>query len=181
MFPRLAELVGPARRVLDIGCGFATPAAWLLAARPEMRFHCLEPDPRRAAVAAWVLGSAGVVQVGAAPRLPASPWPPEAVLFLDVAHYLDDQGLLDTLQAVRARLAPGGRLVLRATVPGGSRQRWQRWLERSRLFMRRQPSHYRPAGELRRLIAHSGFSLLLEEPTAPGREETWFVAQAREA
>jgi SAM-dependent methyltransferase len=104
MFPRLAQLVGPGSRLLDVGCGLAVPATWLLAGRDARTVVATEPDPGRAAIARLALGARGVVHELAAPALPDGDARFDAALLLDVAHYLDDEDLAATLTAIRARL-----------------------------------------------------------------------------
>ncbi len=180
LFRRLDELVGPAGRVLDVGAGLGVPAAFLLACRPGLRLTGLEPDPERAHVAGLVVGERGQVLCAAAPDLSAAEGPYDAALLLDVVHHLSDEELERTLAGLRARLAPGGRLVLRADVPGRGRLAWERLLEALRLGLAGRRSRFRRAEELRAALGRAGLRVILEAPSAPGREETWFVARAED-
>jgi SAM-dependent methyltransferase len=177
MFARLDALLGPAERVLDIGCGFGVPAAWLLAIRPGLRIEGLEPDPQRVRVAARVIGERGAVQRGAAPELDPVGGGYDAVLALDVIHHLDDDALARSLAAIRQRLVPGGRLILRATVPGDAGWAWERRLEALRLGLQRRRAHFRPLAALQEALRAAGLQPVHAEPTAAGREETWLVAE----
>jgi SAM-dependent methyltransferase len=177
MFGRLGELVPETGILLDIGCGFGVAAAWLLARAADLRIVAVEPDEDRAAVARYVLGERGEVQVGAAPDcLPAVTV--AAVLCLDVIHHFDDQALDRVLRHARRCLPAGGRLVVRATVPGAGRTPFYRWVETRRLALCRQRPHYRPRETLVQALVAAGFAVTRIEPTAPGREETWFVGIA---
>jgi predicted exporter len=69
MFPRLAELVGEPRRILDIGCGYGIPSVWLLELFPAARVWGVDPDPERVRIAGQALGSRGEVRVGRAPEI----------------------------------------------------------------------------------------------------------------
>jgi threonine dehydrogenase-like Zn-dependent dehydrogenase len=160
-----------------VGCGFGVAAAWTLARSAELRIVAIEPDEDRVDVARFVLGPRGEVHEGAAPEaLPTVD--AAAVLCLDVIHYLDDAGLAATLGHFRACLAKGGRLVLRATVPAkAERTPFYRWFETRRLALLRQRPHYRSTAEVTAALTHAGFIVSLVEPTAPGREETWFIAE----
>jgi hypothetical protein len=100
---------------------------------------------------------------------------------LDMVHYLDDAQLADTLAGVRARLAEGGRLVIRADVPGDGRLAWERFLEAARLRLRGARATFRDLDSLRAAVQAAGFEVELTEPTAPDREETWIVATAGRA
>ncbi len=177
MFPRLAGLVSSPERIVDIGTGYGIPVVWLLELYPEARVHGLEPDEERVRVASWALGDRGVVQTGQAPDLPDLPEAPDTALMLDMVHYLSDEDLKLTLQRLHAALKPGGRLIIRVTVPAADRYPWGRRLEDFlRMRVRGLPSRYRSAADMRRILAETGFVLKVEEATAPGREGTWFVA-----
>ena len=64
MFPRLADFVRPGMRIIDLGCGYGIPAAWLLVLYPDLEFFSLEPDAERVRVADRALGDRGRVRVG---------------------------------------------------------------------------------------------------------------------
>ena len=180
MFARLADFLPDEGSVLDIGCGFGVTAAWTLARSAEVRVVAVEPDEDRASVARFVLGERGEVHVGAAPAaLPEVR--ASAGLCLDVIHHLDDDGLAKSLAHMRRCLRPGGKFVLRATVPGTGRVPFYRWFETRRLALSGLRPHYRQREAVIGALEHAGFTLTLVESTAPGREETWFIALATAA
>jgi predicted exporter/SAM-dependent methyltransferase len=178
MFPRLADFVPHAGRLLDIGSGYGIPAAWLAELYPDLRFVCLEPDPSRSRIAARVLSDRAEVLTSGAAEVKAVSGPFDAATILDVIHFLDDDQLQAVLSAIRAKMKPGGRLIVRAAVPGGSRQVWQRTLETRRLKRSGLTARFRTRDQVLDLIRAAGFEPETVEPTAPGREETWFVAEA---
>jgi hypothetical protein len=100
---------------------------------------------------------------------------------LDVIHQLDDAGLSTTLAHVRACLVPGGKLVLRATVPAAGRVPFFRWFETRRLSLARLTPHYRTRAAIEQAMVAAGLRMVLVELAAPGREETWFIAEAEYA
>ena len=176
MFPRLAGFIRPGTRIIDLGCGYGIPAAWLGVLYPDLEFFSLEPDEERVRVAARALGDRAQVRVGRATDLLDMDVPTAgAALMLDMIHYLPD----DDLKAVLARLwdllEPRGRLVIRATAPGGVKQVWQRRLETWRMARAGLKPWYRSVAELTGFMTKAGFGLELVEPTAEGREETWFI------
>ncbi|MBI5501387.1 MAG: glycosyltransferase [Deltaproteobacteria bacterium] len=179
MFGRLHELVGAPRTLLDVGCGQGVPGTWLLARLPSLRVYGLDPDPERARIAARAFGPRGTAACAAAPELPEVPGRVDAALLLDVAHHLSDAGLRATLRDLCRRLGPGGRLVVRATVPGDGAVPWLRRVEAGRIRRAGRVPWFRSADVLRSELADAGFAVELVEPTAPGREETWFVAVPR--
>lgn len=174
MFPRLGDLV-KGRTILDVGCGYAVPAAWLLGFNPALRFHSIEPDPERMRVAARVLGAAGEVYQAAAPDLSSLPSEADTALALDMAHYLDDGQLAEMLAGLRTRLQMNGRLVMRITKPKPDSFSWLRWFELKRMHLAGCKPYFRSQDEIKRMLNDAGFDLQICEPCAPGREETWFV------
>jgi SAM-dependent methyltransferase len=176
MFNRLASLAPEQGTVLDIGCGFGVAAAWMLGRCAELRVVGVEPDSDRVDVARFVLGTRGEVHEGAAPD--ALPDVTAAAVFsLDVIHHLDDAGLAKTLAHARKCLSPGGRLVLRASVPNPGPVPFYRWFETRRLAQAKLKPHYRQREAVVKAIETAGLRIKLVEPTAAGREETWFIAE----
>jgi len=180
MFPRLDTLLDPVDRLLDLGCGFGVPAAWLMEQRPGLKVVAAEADEERALVAARVLGARGDVHHLAAPELPPDLEGVQAALMLDMAHHLDDAALASTLEAVRVALPDGGQLLMRVTVPGARPGAWERRLEGVNVLLRGQERPcFRTLDQLTNTLDGAGFELERSEPTAPGREETWLLCRAR--
>jgi SAM-dependent methyltransferase len=180
MFSRLGEFLPEEGTVLDIGCGFGVTAAWMLARSDKLRVVAIEPDEDRVTTARFVLGERGSVSEGSAPgdlpKVSAA-----AVVCLDVIHHLDDTGLSATLAHARACLVPGGKLVLRATVPAQGAVPFFRWFETWRLSFARLVPHYRTRESVVAAMVAAGLRVAVVEATAPGREETWFIADLGEA
>lgn len=177
MFPRLADFIKPYGLVLDIGCGYGTPSAWLSFLYPDLQFVCMDPDPERCRATARVLGEKAVVSQLAAPILPNGIQPIDTVLLLDVAHYLSDADLAIFLDRLKKGLAVDGKIVMRVTLPINGRMRWQRWLEIFKTKITGKAVFYRPENEIKAILHRAGFEIEILEQTAPGREETWFVAR----
>jgi SAM-dependent methyltransferase len=121
-------------RVLDLGCGQGLLAAWLLAARalysgvapgtwprewpappPLTHYTGVEINPReaaraRAAGARLALAHFRIVE---ADVRQADYVESDAIVIVDVLHYLDSASQERVLAKARAALAPGGRLLLR--------------------------------------------------------------------
>jgi cyclopropane fatty-acyl-phospholipid synthase-like methyltransferase len=175
MFPRLAEFVRCPRRILDIGCGYGVPAVWLLECNSAARVRAIEPDSKRAAVAARAIGARGAVEVMAAPDLPADVSGVDHVLILDVIHLLDESELRLLMERVNSAMDADGTVVLRATVPSGKSCPWERRLEEWRLKLRGKKPLFRNTEGLTKIFSGAGFRSVLCEPSAFGREETWFI------
>ena len=177
MFPRLAGYLVSPRNVIDIGCGYGIPAVWLLALHPAARVFGIDPDGKRVAVAIRAIGERGAAEVGGAPDLPVSaPEKVDTVLMLDMIHLISDAALRLTFRRIRERLEPGGRLILRATIPSWKRPSWLRRLEMWRLRAAKSQPNYRSVEELGALINDAGLTVERVEPADPHREEMWFIA-----
>lgn len=176
MFPRLAGFVGQPRRILDIGCGIAVPSVWLTELFPQARVHGIDPDEERIRVARQAIGPRGEMRTGRAPELDDLPEGADTALVLDVIHMLDEATWRRTLAVLNAKLIPGGRLILRATVPADRPFPWKRRLEELRLKLHRLAPHYRSRTAITAGIAAAGFHLETVEADGPDSEEVWFVA-----
>jgi hypothetical protein len=98
-------------------------------------------------------------------------------LMLDMIHLISHDEFRLTLQRLYHKILPEGRLILRTTVPSRKPVPWLRWIEEWRLKAARSTPHFRSSEEVMALISEAGFRVELKEPTAVGREETWFICQ----
>jgi SAM-dependent methyltransferase len=176
MFPRLREFAPSRGSVLDIGCGYGLPGSWLLAQSPELRLVGLEPNPRRAAVARRAFGNRGDVVLGAAPAVPDMTVAADAALLIDVVQHLSDEDLRDTLQALFSRLKPGGRLILRATVPGLERGSWPLRIDLWKWKVAGRKPYLRTAQDLRTAALEAGYAVDSPEPCALKSRLIWILA-----
>lgn len=120
-------LIPDKARVLDIGCGQGLLASWLLSAKalaqqgawPErwpaapspVSIHGIELMPRDVERAQRALGTTARFTVGDMCR--ADFGKVDAVVILDVLHYVNYEAQNDVLRRVRDALAPAGTLILR--------------------------------------------------------------------
>ncbi len=114
-------------RILDIGCGQGLLASWLLAAQAMHRqghwpghwrkapgtreIHGIELMPADVERAQKALGNAARFTVGDMCKTDFGK--ADAVVILDVLHYVNIEAQNDVLRRVRDALAPGGTLILR--------------------------------------------------------------------
>jgi predicted exporter/SAM-dependent methyltransferase len=176
MFPRLAGFMRDPRRILDIGCGYGIPSAWLLELFPSATVCGLEPDEERVRVARLALGSRGEVRSGRAPQLGELPKEADTALILDVIHMLSDEEFIQTLKVLNEKITPDGRIVIRTTIPADGSRSWMGRIEEFRLKAHRLKPRYRPVAGIETLIIAAGFHLEVVQQDGAGSEEFWFVA-----
>ena len=142
-------LIADRARILDLGCGQGVFAAWLLAAEeagvagawcgdwaPAPRgwqFRGLELMARDVERAQRAFGARATVELGDIRS--ASFGDADAVVILDVLHYMDHAAQETVLRRVRAALSAGGLLLLRVgDAAGGVPFRISRWVDQTVLF-----------------------------------------------
>jgi predicted exporter/SAM-dependent methyltransferase len=177
MFPRLAALVGRPQRILDIGCGYGIPAAWLLELFPQATVVGIDPDAERVRIAGLALGTRGEVLARRAPELGDVPGGADTALVLDIIHMLSDTQWAETLGHLHAKLLPGGLLVVRATIPRDGRRSWLRRIEELRLRRCGLKPCYRSRDRLEEMIRAAGFGIDVVEEASRDSEEVWFTAR----
>jgi uncharacterized protein len=182
MFPKLAEFINSPgnklpKKIIDIGCGYAAPTAWLLALYPDARVFAVEPDERRAMIASRVIGTQGVVVTAGAPDLPSPEVKSDTALLLDMIHYLNDSDLRATLKWIHANLIRKGSLIIRVTIPSEKKFPWERKLENIRVKLLKTTAYFRTEAELCKIIKSAGFTIKLIEPSGKNREETWIIGE----
>lgn len=171
----------PRARVVDIGCGQGLlaallaavddahaagrwPATWA-AAPAGCRYHGIELMARDVARAEAALqGRAGRRDFVCADMREAALPACDAVVILDVLHYVPHADQRRVLAAVHAALAPGGRLLLRVG-DAAQRRRYaiSQWVDRLVTHMRGHrapPTHGRTLVQWQALLAELGFSVV---------------------
>jgi len=176
MFPRLADFVGPECHLLDIGCGYGVPSTWLVVANPRLYITACDPEPERARVAGRALGERATVYNCDAFALLSQIDSVDEVLLLDIIHYFSDQKLSHLLSGVAALSSRNVKLIIRVTVPGKG-WTFQRAVETGKMRIKGLTPFFRSAEHMREILKQSGYRVELCEPTAPGKEETWFIAR----
>lgn len=184
-FHLLRQRVLPAEgRLLDLGCGRGIVLSLLLTAReqagqgawpagwpepPRLDLSGMEGGTKPAEVARQALGAEARIEVAdlRTAEIPEA----DAILLLDVLHYLPAQDQEDLLARVARALPPGGLLLIRdADAAGGWRFLATRIQERLCALARRhwrQRFHYRSREEWGRLLERLGFEVA-STPMAEG-------------
>jgi SAM-dependent methyltransferase len=170
----LGLLLGRAR-VLDLGCGQGLLTAWLQAAErcydggrwprawppapQSLSTRGIELMPRDVERARSALGAAS--QVSQADIRSAAFGAVDAVVILDVLHYMDPPAQREVLRRVRAALPPQGLLLLRVgDAAGGLRFRYGQWSDKVVMLLRGHslvPQHCRSVAQWRTLLGECGF------------------------
>jgi SAM-dependent methyltransferase len=185
-------LIPDGARILDLGCGRAVLAAWLLAARrvhddgrwasgwpvpPRIaRLRGIELMPRdvaRAHAALAALGrQAALVAVEQGDIRTSDFGRADVVTLLDVLHYLDFPAQEDVLRRVRAALVPGGRLIARiGDADAGLPFRISNWVDRGVTLVRGHPLprlYCRPRDQWTGLLEGLGFAVR-SQPMGEGK------------
>ncbi len=176
--PRMLTEHKAIKTILDIGCGYGVPACWCLEYLPGTTVIGMDPDQDRVRVAGMAAGERGKMIVAAAPDLPDVANPVDAILLLDMSHYLDDQQLAVTLARSFRLLAPGGILIVRFVVrPQGKRSvSW--YVEDYRIRIMGRRPWYRTSEDLTRLMLEAGF-FDLQLTAAMNSELFWMLGHAR--
>ncbi len=178
MFSELHRQLESPKTIIDIGTGYAIPAVWLLELFPEARLYGIEPDEKRRIAASWALGDRGMVVRGKAPDLPEFPGRADAVIAIDMIHYLSDSELELLLDRVRKRISPKGVLVIRGTIPERKRT-LLRLIEMLWIRLKGMPMHYRAADKLVHIMEGQGYSVIVMDSSKKSREEKWFLGRLK--
>jgi SAM-dependent methyltransferase len=157
-------------RIVDLGCGRGIVLALADGARrarstPDAAASAelvgVEVRPAAARVARLALGDAARIEI--ADLSDYAPPDADALLLLDVLHYLDAPAQERLLGRVARALRPGGVLLAREPdASSGTRFLATRWAERLRALARgawRQRFHYRTGSEWVRLLGDQGLAV----------------------
>jgi SAM-dependent methyltransferase len=170
-------LLGESQRILDLGCGQGLLAAWLLAARSRSderpqnwpsewpaaprpkSIRGIEVRRRDIQRARHALGQKAEFELGDITE--AEFGTVDAIVLLDVLHYIDYESQLCVLNRAQTALAPGGILLLRVADAGsGIRFTIGKYIDQTVLLTHhhRAPRVYcRPLPEWLEVLARTGF------------------------
>jgi SAM-dependent methyltransferase len=170
-------LLGESERILDLGCGQGLLAAWLVAARsrsderPQNWPSEWRAAPRPTSIrgievrrrdiqrARHALGQKAEFELGDITE--AEFGTVDAIVILDVLHYIDYESQLCVLRRAQGALAPGGVLLLRVSDAGsGIRFTIGKYIDQTVMLMHhgRAPRVYcRALREWQEVLAAAGF------------------------
>jgi 2-polyprenyl-6-hydroxyphenyl methylase/3-demethylubiquinone-9 3-methyltransferase len=158
----IGQYLPPEGRVLDLGCGFGLFSLYFAALEPGRRITGVDRSAKRIAQARESARRLGIENVGyqVAEGLEwSSEETFEAIYLLDLIHHLPRDSVPGFLERLRARLVPGGVLVLKEIE---DRPRWKVGftLLLDRLMVGRESIHYWSPGELISLLRGLGFEVV---------------------
>jgi 2-polyprenyl-3-methyl-5-hydroxy-6-metoxy-1,4-benzoquinol methylase len=149
-------------RVLDLGCGFGFFSLYFAAREPGREMFGIDLNARRIADANTAALRMGLENAHYEVR-DAAEWDSEetfdAAYILDLLHHLPEREVAPFLGRLRARLRPGGTLIVKEVE---DRPRWKMWftLLLDRLMVGwREPIHYWPPAEMIALLEGLGFDV----------------------
>lgn len=188
-------------RFLDLGCGQAVFAAWLLAAqeRYEAGFwptgwapaptvenlHGLELMPRDVARAHAALADEPRVRIECGDICKAEFENVDVVTIFDVLHYFGPAGQEDVLARIRGALRPGGLLVARVgDAAAGLRFSLSRWVDQAVTFVRGHgfsPMYCRSVEDWAQMLRALGFQVqIIRTEGGPPFANTMLIARVPE-
>ena len=189
----IGDIVEPRTRVLDLGCGQGLLAAWLMAAQHSYpgagwpagwpappavsAYRGIEINPREAARArcAFALDALARAQIVQGDIADVDYGTADAVVILDVLHYIDPDAQERVLERVRAALGADGVLLLRVgDADGGLAFGLSTAVDRAVVLLRRgrwRRLSTRPLSQWRALLERLGF----ETRVLPMSEGTLFA------
>ncbi len=179
MFKEIDKILDNPSRVVDIGCGYGVPAAWILDKYPYAKFFGLDPDPERVRIAGKILGKSGIVKQGFSPDIPETDGQVDTAMMLDMLHYLDDNDLYRAFGNVYSILGNEGKLIIRVTLPLKVPTPWYRRIESMQIKMRNGSCYYRPLGEILHALQECGYTDIFHQPSGKDREEIWISARVK--
>jgi predicted exporter/SAM-dependent methyltransferase len=174
--PPFLDALNDIETIMDIGCGYGVPTAWLLERFPGAKVVGIDPNAGRARIAARVAGTRASIKTGSAPDLPAVSQPADLVTMLDIVHYLNDDALRLTFKNLYDHLKSGRQLIIRAAIPPTRPTPWVWWLENLKLKLGQTPSYYRSAESLQTMLVETGFRVDQIQPSGANGELVWFIA-----
>jgi SAM-dependent methyltransferase len=153
--------IRPGTQVLDLGCGQGLLASLLRAADARCQVRGIELMSSDAERARMALGDAAEIVCGDIRHEDYGR--PDAVVILDVLHYIDYGAQEQVLQRIRAALQPGGVLLLRVgDAAAGLPFRLSNWVDWLVTFVRGHRLgrlYCRPVVQWRRTLEALGFQV----------------------
>ena len=162
---------------MDIGTGLGVPACFLLERFPRARIFGIEPDPESRRISAMAISGQGRIDLGKAPDIPAVSEPVHMALMLDMAHFLTFDEFRLTLEKIRATMAPGATLIIRAIIPPAAKPTLVWPIEALKLKLKGVVPHYLSVQAITDLINEADFRMEYTKISGNNPETVWFIAK----
>ncbi len=145
--------------VLDLGCGFGLFSLYYAQLRPSLRFHGVDLDARRIAIAREAgrrLGLANVEYAVGDARDFRAPQPYAGAYMLDIVHHVEPAAVRPLLTELHAALMPGASLLVKDV---DRYPAYKRWFTHALdiLMSPGNPPHYWAADALQAELQQAGF------------------------
>jgi len=148
--------------LLDVGCGLGLAAFFLRSRGVAVPIHGLDYDPRKIAAARIAAASSQSSELTFSHHDARSGLPEHRgnVCILDILQFFTPAQQESLLHLATARLAPGGKLIIRSGLRDPS---WRfrvtvlgDWLAKATFWMKAAPTHYPTADDFRRILCPFG-------------------------
>jgi 2-polyprenyl-3-methyl-5-hydroxy-6-metoxy-1,4-benzoquinol methylase len=160
------DLRGSTLPVLDIGCGIGLLTHWLRGCGIELPTVGIDFDVRKITAALHMAQGMSGVSYATGDARRDLPEHQGHVVILDVLQYFPAEEQDALLRAAAQRVAPGGRLLIRSGMSGGS---WRYdltracdWLARLTRWMKSSPVVYPNAAQFHRVLEAEGLSVVIK-------------------
>lgn len=162
------EVHGSALPLLDIGCGIGLLAHYLRACGQNAAVTGFDYDARKIASARQMAEKAGHHDLSFAAGDARTGLPEFSghVVILDILQFFTESEQDALLTAAAARVAPGGKLIIRSGLEDDS---WRfrvtvlgDYLAKATLWMKAAPTRYPDAAQFRRVLSAAGLNVRLE-------------------
>jgi ubiquinone/menaquinone biosynthesis C-methylase UbiE len=156
----IGQYLPEAGTVLDIGCGFGLFSLYYAQVLPGVRFHGIDLDGSRIAIASEAARRLGLANtryaVGDARAFRATDGEHAAAYMLDIVHHVPPETVEPLLGELYKAIRTGGRLIVKDV---DTQPTYKRWFTHALdlLMSPRAVVHYWPAGELQALLQRIGF------------------------
>lgn len=156
------ELRGSTLPLLDLGCGLGLAAFFLRIAGVEVPICGIDYDSRKIRMARRAAANFGGSGLSFAARDLRAEIPEHSgnVCILDTLQYFGPAEQAAILQSACARLAPGGKLVIRSGLRDDSLRykvtHWCDWFSNATFWMKSAPAHFPSADDLRAELSSHG-------------------------
>lgn len=148
----------PQGSLLEVGCGHGLLTNWIQQHYPLCRILGTDVNPQRIAAARQTLLGRKNIQFHIADGLESTKETYDCILFFDLLHHLEASQHLSSLRKARARLNPGGKIIVKEMFKERSLSHFLGWLH-DKIVTQGEKTCYRRAEEWISLAGQAGLQL----------------------